>query len=317
MLSLTDKNTFPRLNFSRCNSEKHEILVVTTRKLEYHEPAGYLSRLRLIVENNQAFKIQVTILTTSQRLYNLKNSHAGVCLLLSLYSIQVLLQTTEEGEINSINTFHDTCYRLLSTEYKFCPGLKVSEYNRYKSKIRYDPSYVHITEEPIKRIESTDCKRWFKIPRNAPREEKAATDVLCSCCKKMRNNLARSKKREEAVSPGRKLRRLNPSSHFNSKYLSPQSQKKRQENVRVERKKDKKLLRKYAPHEVILDDQQNDELSKLVSTIDNDGKQSLQDVLDEAQEHNASKAVKEAWDLDVVRLKERKQFVSDQQYNSE
>ena len=223
------------------------------------------------------------------------------------------MQTIEEGEINSTDTFRDTCYRLLSTEYKFCPGLKVSEYNGYKSIIRYDPSYVHITEEPIKGIESTDCKRWFTIARNAPREEKAATDVLCSCYKKMRNNLSRSKKRE-AVSPGRKLRRLDPSSHFNSKYLSPQSQKKRQDN---ERKKDKKLLRKYAPQEVILDDQQDDELRKLVSTIDNDGKQGLQDVFDEAQEHNASEAVKEAWDLDVLRLNERKQFASDQQYNSE
>ena len=68
MLSLTGKDTFPRLNFSRCSSDKHDILVVTTRKLEYHEPAGYLSRLRLMVDNNQTYKIQVTIVTTLQRL---------------------------------------------------------------------------------------------------------------------------------------------------------------------------------------------------------------------------------------------------------
>ena len=47
----------------------------------------------------------------------------------------------------------------------------------------------------------------------------------------------------------------------------PHSQKKRQENIRVERKKDKKLLREYAPHEIVLDDQQDDELSELVSKI--------------------------------------------------
>ena len=68
MLSLTGKDTFPTLNFSRCSSDKHDILVVTTRKLEYHEPAGYLSRLRLMVDNNQTYKIQVTIVTTLQRL---------------------------------------------------------------------------------------------------------------------------------------------------------------------------------------------------------------------------------------------------------
>ena len=227
------------------------------------------------------------------------------------------MKTVEEGEINSINAFHDVCYKLLSSEYKFCSGLKESEYDAYRSTIRYDPSYVHITREPIKRIESTDCKRWFKIPRNASREEKDVSDVLCSCCKKMRNNLSRSKKREEAVSPGRKLKMLEPSSHFNSKYLSPHSQKKRQENIRVERKKDKKLIRKYAPHEIVLDDNQDDELSELVSAIDNDGGRGLQDVFDEAQEHNAHAAVKQAWDLDVFRLKERKQFDADQQQNGE
>ena len=64
MLSLTGENTFPRLNFSRCNSDDQELLVVTTRKLEYCEPAGYMSRIRLIVENNQSYKVQVNFRIT-------------------------------------------------------------------------------------------------------------------------------------------------------------------------------------------------------------------------------------------------------------
>ena len=57
-----------------------------------------------------------------------------------------------------------------------------------------------------------------------------------------------------------------------------------------------------------MDDNQDNELSKLVSAIDNDVGQGLQDVFDEAQEHNAHTAViiKQAWDLDVLRLKEQK-----------
>ena len=66
-----------------------------------------------------------------------------------------------------------------------------------------------------------------------------------------------------------------------------------------------------------MDDQQDDELSELVSTIENNDKQGLQTVFDEAQEHDACEAVKQAWDLDVLPLKERKQFVADQQCNGE
>lgn len=61
MLSVTGENTFPTLNFSRCSSGVKELLVVTTCKLAYHEPAGYLSRLRLIVDSNQGYKVQVNV----------------------------------------------------------------------------------------------------------------------------------------------------------------------------------------------------------------------------------------------------------------
>ena len=61
MLSVTGENTFPRLKFSRCSSDDQELLVVTTCKLDYHEPAGYLSRLRLIVDSNQGYKVQVNL----------------------------------------------------------------------------------------------------------------------------------------------------------------------------------------------------------------------------------------------------------------
>ena len=78
-----------------------------------------------------------------------------------------------------------------------------------------------------------------------------------------------------------------------------------------------KLIRKYAPHELVLDDNQDDELSELVSVIESNGKRALQDVFDEAEVYNVHKAVKQAWDIDVLRLRERKQFVTDQRSNGE
>ena len=61
VVSVTGENTFHGLNFSRCSSDDQELLVVTTCKLDYHEPAGYLSRLRLIVDSNQGYKVQVNL----------------------------------------------------------------------------------------------------------------------------------------------------------------------------------------------------------------------------------------------------------------
>ena len=55
----------------------------------------------------------------------------------------------------------------------------------------------------------------------------------------------------------------------------------------------------------------------MVSAVNNGGGQGLQDVFDEAQEHNAHAAIKQASDVDVLRLKERKQFDADQQHNGE
>ena len=66
MLSLTGEHAFSELNISRCSSEAQELLMVTTCKLEYHEPAGYLSRLRMIIDNNQGYKIQVSVNFVSQ-----------------------------------------------------------------------------------------------------------------------------------------------------------------------------------------------------------------------------------------------------------
>ena len=96
----------------------------------------------------------------------------------------------------------------------FFPGLSEAEYEGFRKAIRYDPSIVHIITESFKRIESTRCKRWFAIARNAPIEEKSADVVKCTGCKKLVHDLERSQKRASTTSPRRKQKRRLPSSHF-------------------------------------------------------------------------------------------------------
>ena len=209
--------------------------------------------------------------------------------------------------------FHLLCQRILSPLNKFCPGLSEEEYQDFRKHIRYNPSNVHIVTETFKRIESTRCKRWFTIARNAPLEEKSAEMVKCSGCKKLIHDLERSRKRESTTSPRRKQKRLLPSSHFPKKYLSPASQQKRTSIDKCERRKEKRLLKKYAPHEMMLDDQQHDELLKLVTEIDSTGSDNLQTVYSEAEQHGARSVIESAWNLDMQRNK--KLFEKDQLRN--
>ena len=82
---------------------------------------------------------------------------------------------------------------------------------------------------------------------------------------------------------------------------------------KCERRKDKRLLRKYAPHEIMLDDQQHDELLKLVTEIDTTGSDNLHSVYSEAEQHGARSVFESSWNLDLQRNK--KLFEKDQRRN--
>ena len=225
---------------------------------------------------------------------------------------QVLLKTIDEGTLSTVTDFHYLCQG-------FCHHLtsfvQEDEYQNFRKDIRYNPSNVHIVTETFKRIESTPCKRWFTIAKNAPFEEKSAEMVKCSGCKKLIHDLERSRKRASTTSTRRKQKRLLPSSHFPKKYLSPASQQKRTSMDKCERRKEKRLLKKYAPHEIMLDDQQHDKLLKLVTEIDSTGWDNLQTVYSEAEPYGARSVIESAWNLDLDMQRNKRLFEKDQLRN--
>ena len=72
------------------------------------------------------------------------------------------------------------------------------------------------------------------------------------------------------------------------------------------------MLAKYAPHDSTLDDEQHDELLKLVTEIEDNGSDKYS-VISEAEEHGARSVLESTWNLDVQRNK--KQFETDQMRN--
>ena len=81
-----------------------------------------------------------------------------------IMDVQALLRTVEEGTITTPGDFKALCEKITdSRNYKFCPGIEIEEYERYKEVIRYDPKSVQIIDFPVKRIESTKCEHWFPL----------------------------------------------------------------------------------------------------------------------------------------------------------
>lgn len=49
------------LNYDQCTYNGNALLVVTKKSIHYHSPAGYVSRLRLVVENSGKYQLQVCV----------------------------------------------------------------------------------------------------------------------------------------------------------------------------------------------------------------------------------------------------------------
>ena len=90
-------------------------------------------------------------------------------------------------------------------------------------------------------------------------------------------------------------------------FLSPASQLKRTAIDKCQRRK------RYAPHDIILDDKLNNELFVLVMEIENNGIDKLQAIFLEAEKHGARSTMESTWNLDVQRNKQ--QFQADQWRN--
>ena len=199
-------------------------------------------------------------------------------------------------------------------EFKFCPGIDPQEYQeKYFSKIKYDVKQLRRSDHPFNRIDSSNCLLFHKLAKNAGILEKDLNCVLCTSCKHLVSDL--NERLKTAVSSSGKVKRQQPSSTCPLKYMSPTSQKRRKENSQRERDKHRAKLQKYSHTEITLDDEQHDELTKLVEAIDEQGGKELETILQDAECHGVGNAVCEIWEIDKQRMKE--QFSQDQETNCE
>ena len=214
------------------------------------------------------------------------------------YEIQVLFSSFRSGSIHTADEFLDVC-SIISVQggYKYCPGIEVDHYYQYFfSMIRYHIKSCRVWEQPFIRIDSVNCLLWHKLARNAKEEERRSKTVLCKSCKRLCCDLEHQRKRSD-VSSSKRAARLLPSSNFKLKYLSPQSVSKRKEATLRERCRDKAVVAKLSP-DMVLEDDQSDEMAKILETIEEAAPDELENVFKEADGQSVGNTVRNIWETD-------------------
>ena len=240
-----------------------------------------------------------------------------------IMDVQALLHTVEEGNVATPEDFKVLCERIADCRnYKFCPGFQVEEYEQYKEVIRYDPKRVWIVDFPVKRIESANCEHWFPLSqgRSVTKKKRETSEVLCQECMQLRHYLRESVQRLSSVTPEDKVQHQQADSFYPMKYLSPQSLQRRKTNVKAVHAKEKRIVKRYVPEEIILDNKQHAEMSQIHSSLDESASCELESIFreGECQGIQIGSTLRHVWEQDkhVRHDAAKKSFFADQEKNS-
>ena len=187
------------------------------------------------------------------------------------------MRTKDKGTVTCEDELHHLCGMLSkSSGYKFCPGLDKVVYNdKYASVLRYDSKSVRLMSEPFCHMDSPRCELWHKLAKNSSIFERDMEEVLCQPCK-MISHFDQRVRAAASVTPAEKVARLDPSSRCPLAVPSPNSRKKRKENLLKEQ-----YQYKYEHIELMLDDEQSDEMASIVEIINRDASDTLNKVIEE------------------------------------
>ena len=107
----------------------------------------------------------------------------------------------------------------IPTSYKFCPGVDEMAYQQHKEVIRYDIKSLRKFNEPLFRVDSVNCRLWYKLSKSAPVQQRKANSVKCPPCVCLKCDLEHQSRRSAAESPHKKLKRTEASSNAKLMYM--------------------------------------------------------------------------------------------------
>ena len=107
---------------------------------------------------------------------------------------------------------------------------------------------------------------------------------MCTACVTLIHNLREAKKRLSCVMSEDKVQHQQASSHYPLKHLSPTSLNARQTNIKSQCAKERRILRKYAPDDILLDDVQHEEMMKVQVVLEDVAGRELEALFDEGDQ---------------------------------
>ena len=257
------------------------LLLITQRQLFNHAPFGAVSRVRIAVHYRS-------------------------------YTVHVLMREWKHSRFESVAEIRELCLLFdEKSEFRFCPGVDPELYNEHFDVFHFHVKSARLQDFPFRRINSVNCKMFFKLAHNARKVDRDAREVKCSACKRLITDIKYQKERTSKETPTRKAKRQRPSSRARLSYMSPASQAKRKKLAQYERTNNIRKLQKYEESEVILDDDQNSEMCQIMEKVMTED---LEKLYKEGDEHGVRKMMQDIWITDKVR--QRMEFACDQAANS-
>ena len=204
----------------------------------------------------------------------------------------------------------------LGSRWHYCCGIAKHIYDEHTGNIRYTPKDYVEEASPCHVVRTGKCKRWF-YARTA-KKNLITNQVSCPECNLFFRCKRRSNSRNDIPS-SKKMSRLDVSSTFLHKFLSPSSkkvkQRKNKQHRKITKQKVARLRVQVEKNKFILEQEQNQEMIDIVSTINEKYKGQLENIWKEAEQEKGQETqalLKEIWEKDTL---DRTAFYHDQAKN--
>ena len=225
-----------------------------------------------------------------------------------------LPQFNTQSQTAELDKYLSTALDKLRPEWKFCGGIPEEEFKELSNNIRYTPSLKESVLLNAKH--SRHCLKWFKSTGHRVTLNENST-ARCGKCSDFARHVRRLNKRN-SITPDQKLKRLQSSSFYNVKLLSPKSRTYRQNQSRRKLvnmgKKLQRLEKRTHKYNVKLNDEQHKEMIDVVRILNDKYRNDIQSAIESARTTSAEteKVLQDIWDRDT---KDREDFFKDQTKN--
>lgn len=152
------------------------------------------------------------------------------------------------------------------------------------------------------------------------KEKKKSSAVICRECIRLRGLLQADVRRLSYVTPEVKVKHQQAGSFYPMKYLSPESLQKQKTNLKHVQLKERRMIKRHVPEEVILTDQQHTEMCQIQAIVDDVASSELESIFADGDNHGTQigHTLRQTWEDDKWAHQEKAQemFQGDQEQNS-